>query len=287
MTSSDAFKTFIRQAQRRATAAGVRLPMQKLREALALACYDRGYSACLAAIAAGAALGPPLPPRYVGKAAERFDVDPNELNRALCDGEAPVPEDSVLPLPALAPSRCWLALGVAGSGKTTLAIGMAEAFARTGGAAIYISFAHEQSPGALPAIERHVGLTAASARMRLAEWLRGGAETPAFVILDDLDHCDAPNEIDDVIAPVRRAGATCMLLAQSELSLPDAADHLVILEPEMLPRSAPALASFTCASPGGSRRSYQRGLLQGFVVAPHRALQRFALPVADVRGWFA
>lgn len=290
MTSSDEFKTFIRESQQRATGTGVRLPMQKLRETLALAYYGRGYSACLAAIAAGAALGPPLPPRHVDEAAERFGVDADALRRALGDGEVPAAATgALLPLPALAPSQCWLALGVAGVGKTTLALGMAEAFTRpSGGSAIYISFAHERSADALPAIERHVGMTAVSARTRLADWTQACAGSAAIAIVDELDHCDAPDQLDDVLVLLRRAGAACVMLAQSDQACPDAAtDHVVILEPEMLARRVPALAPFGDAQLCGSRRSFQRGLLQGVVVAPQRTTQRFALPVADTRGWFA
>ncbi len=271
---STSFKTFIRAAQQRAMLAGIRLPMQKLREALAMACYGRGYSATLAAIAAGKEVGPPLPARFIDLAAQRYSVDPDAMLLVLHGETAPV-DTAASGLPAIGASQRWHVVGVPGSGKTTFAVELVRQYTRelTCGAALYITFAHRVEAGLPSEIEQLSGVSGEIAGARLRDGAR--MKAPAIVILDDIDHCADPDLIESAFREARKIGLTVITLARGQ-TLSEQADTVVILQPEFVSSRLGALPE---RAAGNVAASCIRGVIQGVVHTASEGQRQFLLPI--------
>lgn len=296
--AASSFRTFIRAAALHAPAAGLRLPMQKLREAIALACYNRGYSACLAALAAGDALDGPLPPRFIDVAATRFTVSPDALHglfASLAATHAPLPAESGLP--PLAPRQLWHILGAAGTGKTSLARGIAAAAAREHHAAtLYIRFGRPSAAEQPSAPDHHEGATGAAACDLLMPWLERCRGRAAIALLDDIEHCAPTPDLRAVLRDAMRSGITLVLAARSHRDfgpmVPDPADVYAVLEPVLLsPHALPAAqGSLPDITPAGNASwpPGRQGVLQGVVAGAFAPESRaFALPLNAPQRWFA
>jgi hypothetical protein len=77
------FSEFVRKAQQRAVLNGIQLPMGKMFDAIAIACYGKAYSAVIAAESAGKLPKPPFPASNIPKAAAQFRIDEDALRHAI------------------------------------------------------------------------------------------------------------------------------------------------------------------------------------------------------------
>jgi hypothetical protein len=76
------FREYVRRAEVEANRLGVRLPMTKLRDAIARAIYNRVYSVAIAAENVGSLAPVVLPPPYLHSVCEHYRIDPAALQRA-------------------------------------------------------------------------------------------------------------------------------------------------------------------------------------------------------------
>lgn len=117
------FHEFVRRSQALALMAGIRLPMTKMFNAIALACFDRPYSAVIAAEKAGKLKKKPLPALYAEQAARKLGIEPDVLWQAL---NAPsirltgVDGHQFVTAPTVSGCRRIMMAGSIGSGKTLL-----------------------------------------------------------------------------------------------------------------------------------------------------------------------
>lgn len=82
------FSEYAKLVRRAATQRGIRLPMMKLNNAIAHACFDRNYSAVVAADRQGKGQSIPDSPPFLAAAAEFFRIDANALAKAFEDADS-------------------------------------------------------------------------------------------------------------------------------------------------------------------------------------------------------
>lgn len=83
------FREFVLSVETSARAAGINVPMAKLRDAIAIACHNRTYSACLAAEEAGSLPALTLPPRHLEAAALQYRIPEISFLQAFRDTPPP------------------------------------------------------------------------------------------------------------------------------------------------------------------------------------------------------
>lgn len=76
------FREFTRAIRSAAAGMGIRVPMMKMNDAIGLACFNKRYSALVAADRAGKLGKIVLPPPYLDAAAQKYRIDPGLFARA-------------------------------------------------------------------------------------------------------------------------------------------------------------------------------------------------------------